>query len=119
MPSAQITNQSGGMLLVSGNFFSGVFRPQGGCQIRADRANSGNIYVALSGGVTVGSGSYPLSGGIYSGALDGMELGPGDAYWIPAIAWSNKAGPTSGTPSIYVATDAAASGFARVWFEIF
>ena len=121
MPSVFITNQSGGHLLFSGDMWSGQFRPQGGVQLRADRSNSGNIYVGLSGWVTVRSGDYPLSGGGYTlGQLDGMQIGPGDAYWIPAIGFANKGGVTSGTPNIYVACDAAASGgFARLFYEVY
>lgn len=119
MPSVICTNQSGGQLIFSGNMWSGVFRPQAGVQFKADRVNSGSVYIAMSGNMTVQSGGFPLSGGLYSGALDGMQLGPGDAYWLPAIAFANKGGPTSGTPNIYAATDAGASGQARLYVDAF
>lgn len=120
MPSVILTNASGGQLLFSGNMWSGVMRPVGGVQFRADRANSGNIYVGLSGNLTIKSGDYPLSGGAYSGGLDGMQVGPGDAYFLPAIAFANKGGASSGVPNIYVGCDAAASGgFARLYYETF
>ncbi len=118
MPSVIVTGQSGGMLVISGNFFSGRNWPVGGIQFRNDKSTSGNIYIAMSGNVTVTSGSYPLSGGIYSGGLDGFPLAPGDAYFIPMQGIQNK-GPNSGNVSIYAALDAAASGFNRLYFEGF
>ncbi len=64
------------------------------------------------------AGVYSGGGGIYSGALDGMQIAAGDSYWIPTIAFANKGGPTSGVPNIYAGTDAAASGQARLYFEV-
>jgi hypothetical protein len=106
------------MLLISGLATSGyLLKPQSFLQIKAAKANSGNIYVALSGGVTVISGTYPLSGG--AGLLDGMELCPGDAYAIPATCFPYHVGTISGQPSIYVMSDLPSSGFSRVFYEIF
>ena len=118
MPSVNITNQSGGMLIISGSFLSGYNLPMGGIQFRADKNNSGNIFVGLSGGVTVTSGGYPLSGGIYSGALDGMQLSPGDSYFVPRLSINNR-GAESGTMNVYAACDAVSSGFSRIFFEVF
>lgn len=112
MPSVVIGFVSGGQLLVSGNYASGQgYSPEGGVQIKADRSNSGSVYVALSGGVTVTSGGLFTSGG---GRMDGMQLAPGDAYWAPRIGITN-----SGALNIYVGCDAACSGQARVYYEVF
>ena len=124
MPSVLIDNaRSGGCPLISGNPWSGqAVTPQGQLTIKASRNNSGSIYIGLSGGVTVLSGGFPLSGG---GMRDGMEIGPGGAYTIPKLAFSN-AGPgvsgvyaLSGGFGIYVACDAACSGQARAFWEAF
>jgi hypothetical protein len=120
---------SGFTPLISGNFFSGTPRePYGGCQIRADRNNSGNIFISLSGafvfsgqvgllpasgGPTITSGCMPLSGGISSGIMDGMQIGPGDAYFIPKLAF-----PISGYYGICAGCDLACSGQARIYIEM-
>ncbi len=64
MPSALLGFLSGGNNLLSGNYFSGqgVPHPVGGVQLRADKSNSGSIYVTLSGGVTITSGGLTASG---------------------------------------------------------
>lgn len=122
MPSVLIDNsQSGGMPLISGNPFSGrQYAPQSELIIKASRTNSGSIYVALSGGVTVLSGGFALSGG---GQRDGMEIGPGGSYSIPRLAFDKGSASgsfaVSGGFGIYVACDPAASGQARVFWEAF
>jgi hypothetical protein len=120
MPSVLIdNNQSGGMPLISGNPWSGrAPQPQSALVIKAARSNSGNVYVGFSGGVTVLSGGYPLSGG---GMRDGMPIGPGGVYQIPRSVFT--AGGTSGVYAnsggfgIYVAEDAQCSGQGRVYWE--
>ena len=121
MPSCIIDNSaSGGQLIISGNFWSGKLLPVGGVNFVADPNNSGLIYIGFSGGLTVRSGNYPLSGGIYSGANDGCPVKPGNTYFVPAIAFGNRGGFNSGQPNMYAACDAAASGgFARLFFDTF
>lgn len=117
MPSVIVGAISGGMQLVSGNFWSGVaaFRPQGTVQLRWDPTlSSGRCYVGFSGGITTGSGAVIGSGGIASGMLDGMILNPSDSYMIPRLAFG-----LSGNLDIFVTCDAAVSGVGRLWFEIF
>jgi len=111
MPSYLIGNRSGGDLLVSGNPWSGQIRPQGGVQLRLDKNASGTAYVAFSGGMTVTSGSVWLSGG---GLMDGSPLYPGDALFVPRIATG-----ASGSFSLYVMADAAASGQARLYYDVY
>lgn len=112
MPSVLIGNQSGGQPLVSGNVWSGYApKPQGGVQLRLDRNASGNVYYGLSGGITIGSGGFFLSGG---GNMDGTQLGPGDSAWIPRIGTG-----MSGGMSIYVAGEATVSGQGRLYYEVY
>lgn len=122
MPSVLIDNdRSGGMPLISGNPFSGQqYAPQSVLVIKASRTNSGAIYVGLSGGVTVLSGGFALSGG---GQRDGMEVGPGGSYSVPRMAF-DKGGisgsfAVSGGFGIYVACDPACSGQARAFWEMY
>lgn len=111
MPGTIVGFTSGGQLLFSGAPFSGRASPVGGVQLIAHPANSGVVYVGLSGGLTVLSGNFPLSGG---GMLDGMPLSPGAAYFVPKVAL------LSGGPlNVYLGSDVACSGQARVHFEIF
>lgn len=111
MPSILVGVISGGQLMVSGTVTSGRQpKPQGGIQIKAGGANSGNVYVALSGGMTINSGGVNNN----SGAMDGLALSPGDAYWVPAGAMT-----TSGAINVYLGTDAASSGQARIYYEIY
>lgn len=127
MPSQLIGVISGGQNLLSGNYFSGLgaFHPVGGLQLRADKSNSGNIYVALSGGVTINSGVISNAGVTSGGFMDGFPLAPGDSYFIPKIAFIQSSGgglsgtTGSGTPGIFVACDSACSGTARVNYEAF
>lgn len=120
---------SGFTPLVSGNPWSGQLEPVGQVYVKADYRNSGYVYVSLSGawafsgqmstlvgsgGPTINSGGMPLSG---LGLMDGMILAPGDVYPVPRMAMANT-GPYSGRYPICVGCDAAASGFARVYFEM-
>lgn len=127
---------SGFCPLLSGNPWSGQPTvPVGGLQLRADKNNSGNIYVSLSGayqfsgqlstlvgsgGPTINSGTWAiLSGGGFSGRglLDAMPLYPGDTYFLPKIADRQN---FSGQFGICVGQDAACSGgFGRLWWEAF
>lgn len=116
MPSFLIGNRPGGDVILSGqNYGSGGVRlPRTGVQLRLDRAASGNAYVGLSGNLTINSGMISVvSGGPNSGLLDGMEMGPGDAYFIPAAAF-----PSSGTFNVFASCDAACSGQARLFFDV-
>jgi len=118
MPSVLVGNISGGTQLFSGWPYSG--RPQlpvGGVQLRWDPNASGYAYVALSGGVTINSGTFFLSGGSLSsgtlGIMDGFPLKPGDPYFLSKLNF-----PVSGLMNIWIACDAAASGQARMYYEI-
>ncbi len=101
--------------------------PLGGIQLYADSANSGAVYVSLSGGNPF-SGVYglpPASGGptitsgkfdfLFSGGfMDGMKIAPGGAYFIPKAAV-----PLSGICNICIGADPTCSGgFARVFYEL-
>jgi hypothetical protein len=117
MPSLLLTAASGSPFpVISGNFWSGRGsytggQPIGGIQLRLDRAASGNAYISLSGGATVTSGNTFLSGG---GIMDGMQMGPGDAYFIPKVSFN-----TSGQVNVYATCDPACSGQARLFWEGF
>lgn len=114
MPSVILTAASGGPWpIVSGNFWSGTGaqHPIGGIQLRLDTAASGNAYVGLSGGMTVRSGGFLLSG---VNTTDGMIMAPGDSYFIPKAALA-----ISGTLNVYATVEAAGSGQARLFYEMF
>ncbi len=113
MPSVRLPSISGGTNILSGNYFSGQgsSRPYSEVRLVAATINSGLVYVALSGGVTVGSGVFPLSG--FTGAMDGFPLAPGGRYDVPKAAFR-----TSGSPAIFVQPDAACSGQAFVSWEV-
>jgi len=114
MPSTIIGNPlaSGPQIIVSGNPWSGLqVMPQGGIQLKLGSGAAGNVYIGLSGGTTLNSGGLFLSGA--SGLLDGMPVGPGESYFIPRYAFK-----TSGTYTVYARHDAAASGIARLYYEI-
>lgn len=134
MPSSIVTYipGSGFTPLFSGNPWSGRVEPVGGIQLRADRANSGNLYISLSGGnlysgqfgTLVGSGGPTITSGqgwgsgILSGQMDGMQLGPGDPYLIPRLAF--QLGQGSGYFQICAGADPACSGgFARIYSEAY
>jgi hypothetical protein len=106
MPGVILTNASGGQNIVSGNFWSGqgAQRPVGGVQVVPGPANSGNIWIAASGGVTVNSGT----------AMDGIPVKPGQAWFFPR---SILFGQGSGAPQIWIAVDPNTSGFNSVFFE--
>lgn len=116
MPSIILGNQSGGQNILSGAYWSGrLGNPTvAGVQLRLAATAAGNAYVGLSGGVTVNSGAVIGSGGMSSGLLDGFLLTPGDTYFLPRIAVG-----ASGIPQVFVGTDAAASGQARMYVECF
>lgn len=121
MPSVVIGFLSGGTNILSGNYFSGqgAYHPVGGVQLVADISNSGNLYIGLSGGVTITSGVVQASG--FAGAMDGMQMRPGTPYYIPKIAFNVPGGPgvnCSGQPAIYVLPDSACSGRARLYWEV-
>jgi len=114
MPSVLIGSPlaSGAQIIVSGFPWSGQpATPQGGIQLRLSPTSSGNIYIGLSGNITMTSGGMFLSGG---GLADGMILAPGDPYWIPRIATG-----LSGNITIYARHDVACSGQARLFYEKF
>ena len=102
---------SGPQLVISGNPWSGQIRPQGGVQFRLHPNASGNAYLGLSGGMTFTSGGMSLSGG---GTLDGVLVAPGNAYFLPKIGFT-----ISGSFPVYAWHDAAASGQARLFWEIY
>ncbi len=107
----------GGTNILSGNYWSGqgALHPYGGVQIATAPSNSGNLYIGFSGGMTINSGGLNTSGASnFSGAMDGMVLPPGSSYFIPRLAFG-----TSGTPKLFVQPDAACSGQARVYLEVF
>jgi hypothetical protein len=110
MPSVVVGFVSGGQLMLSGYPFTRS-EPIGGLQLVAAGFNSGMVYVGLSGGVTVNSGGMFLSGG---GALDGIPLAPGGSYFIPKLGF-----PQSGVVNVYLGSDAACSGQARLYYEFF
>lgn len=115
MPSILLGNPlaSGAQQIISGFPWSGRAQyPVGGVQFKVDKNCSGNIYIGLSGGMHIGSGGMFLSGN--SGLLDGMQLGPGDGYFVPRLA----TGP-SGNLNIWAFTDPACSGQARLYYEIY
>ncbi|MDE2095649.1 MAG: hypothetical protein KGL39_00200 [Patescibacteria group bacterium] len=117
MPSLLLSNASGGQQIISGAFYSGAIVPIGSVLLRLDTTALGNAYVGLSGNITITSGQLASSGqpNAGSGLLDGMLVRPGETYTIPRLGF----GRSSGIPSIYVATDAVASGQARMYWEIF
>ncbi len=131
MPSFVVayTPGSGYTPAFSGNPWSGQIEPVGGIQFRADKNNSGAVYISLSGafvfsgqmgllvgsgGPTITSGSMFLSGGMNSGACDGFPIYAGDAYFTPKLAFK-----VSGVYNICLACDPACSGQARVYAEVF
>lgn len=114
MPSTIIGNPvlSGPQPIVTGWPWSGNIRPQGGVMLRLDKTSSGTVFIGYSGGMTVTSGGMLLSG--TSGLLDGLPLYPGDVLWVPRIATGN-----SGSLSIYAVAEAACSGQARLYYEMY
>jgi hypothetical protein len=114
MPSAVLSAASGAPFpLVSGNFWSGagVGHPIGEVRLKLHSNASGNAYISLSGGGTVNSGGFFLSG---VNTTDGMLVTPGEVYSVPKLGLQS-----SGTLGIYATCDPAASGQARLYFEIY
>ncbi len=107
----------GGTNILSGNYWSGqgAQHPYAGVRLATPATNSGNLYIGLSGGMTVTSGGLNTSGAANSsGGMDGMVLPPNTVYFVPRLAFG-----TSGTPRIFVQPDAACSGQARIHWEVF
>ena len=123
MPSLQMFVQSGGIALVSGEIFSGTqldLRPErtlgpGGVQLKLAAGAPGIIYAVLPtlSGATSGLAPTFLSGGsLTSGGLtDGMELSPGDAYFVPRYRM------VSGLDTLRLHAAAGSSG-GRVFWEV-
>jgi len=65
--------------------------------------------------LTVNSGNIYGSGGVYSGLLDGMQMGPGDSYFIPKLACP----ALSGQYNLFATADSFASGLGRLYIEVF
>lgn len=118
MPSVLLGFLSGGTNVLSGNYFSGQgsLKPLGGVQLMAWPNNSGNVYVSLSGGVTILSGTFQQSGSLLSGlgAMDGIPLAAGTPYFVQKMAF-----PVSGSPAIFCQPDANCSGQARIFWEAY
>lgn len=114
MPSTIIGLSSGGALLVSGDIYSGSPRAiTGGVQLKLAAGAPGIIYVSLPNL----SGNLPstISGGDFSSGLsgfyltDGMEMSPGDSYFVP----NNRL--VSGIETIRAIAPAASSGGRLFW----
>ena len=104
---------SGAQPVISGWIWSGTAHfPVGGIQFRLSQTASGRCYIGLSGGTTMNSGG--CFSGALSGLLDGMELGPGDSYFLPRLGTG-----ASGVFGVWARHDAAISGQGRLYFEIF
>ena len=115
----RVGNRSGGQPIISGfPWGSGpnlkVHFPRTGVQLRWSANASGYCYIGLSGGMTVNSGGVLQSGTDWVGVRDGMQLVPGDAYFVPRIGTGR-----SGLLEIFATCDAAASGQGRLYFEIY
>ena len=112
MPSTVLFNQSGGIGLVSGNIFSGGPQLVGGVQLKLAAAAPGLIYVGLPN--LSGTVSTSVSGGSLSsgGLADGMELSPGDGYFVP------KTRLVSGIETVRLIVPATASG-GRLFWDVF
>lgn len=117
MPSTVVGNISGGALLLSGDVYSGSSQwyRAGGVQLKLAAGAPGVVYAGLPNL----SGNYPstISGGALASGLsgylytDGMELSPGDSYFVP------KSRIASGLETIRFVMPAASSG-GRVHWEI-
>ena len=118
MPSSIVGLISGGALLVSGgDVYSGSAQwyKAGGLQLKLAAGAPGIVYAGLPNL----SGNYPstISGGALASGLsgylftDGMELSPGDTYFIPKVRLF------SGIETVRFAVPAASSG-GRVFWEI-
>lgn len=109
MPSTLLFTQSGGIGLVSGAVLSGFPWNYGGIQLRLSNSGAGPIYVCLPN--LSGSVSTAQSGGVLSsgGLSDGMEVDPGDSYYVP------KGRLVSGVETIRLIIPAASSGGRLFW----
>ncbi len=108
---------SGGTNLLSGNFWSGVgaLHPYSNIRLKADNLNSGYVYIAFSGGMTIKSGGLNTSGfANNSGFMDGSPLAAGEVWFVPRLAVAG----ISGAPILYAAPDAAGSGHDRIFMEV-
>lgn len=117
MPSILVSPVSGGLQVISApNPYSGKLLPVGEIRLLWTTAISGaNCYIALSGGMTVNSGSFGTSGGL----MDGRAIPPGGSYNIPKLGITSTVGNTSGTFNIYASCDAAASGAGRLYYDLY
>lgn len=109
MPSTILTSQSGGVLLCSGNILSGGPQLVGGIQLKLAVGAPAIVYVGLpnlSGTVNTSTSGGSLSSG---GLTDGMEISPGDSYFIP------KTRLVSGVMTPRIIVPAAASGGRMFW----
>ncbi len=109
MPSTMLFPQSGGIGLVSGDILSGAGLPVGGLQLRLAKAAPGLVYVGLpnlSGQVNTGASGGSLSSG---GLADGMEVNPGDAYFVPKLRL------VSGVQTVRLIIPATSSGGRLFW----
>ena len=110
MPSTQLISQSGGVALIASDIFSGSPQLVGGVQFKLAKGAPGIVYLGLpnlSGAVTTSVSGAGLSVG---GLADGMELSPGDSYFVP------KTRLVSGIVTPMVEVPAASSG-ARLFWE--
>lgn len=113
MPSTIIGIVSGAAQIVySGNVWSGQgANPVLSIKFKLAPNASGNIYLGLSGNMTMNSGDVFLSGG---GLNDGYLLAPGGEYTVPKSSL-----PLSGSLTVFARHDAAASGQARLYWQAF
>ena len=113
MPSCLVGHMSGGQLIISGNPYSGRIVPVGGIQFATPQNGGANLYIALSGNMTVSSG-VGVASGVSSGFLDGMILRGASTYFIPRICF-----PVSGTFNVYAMSETpATSGVPRLYWEV-
>lgn len=112
MPSTLLFTQSGGISLCSGDIYSGSPQLVGGIQLKLQNTAPGLIYVGLpnlSGTVNTSTSGGSLSSG---GLTDGMELSPGQSYFVP------KTRLVSGVLTVRLIVPATASG-GRLFWETF
>lgn len=120
MPSLQFFDRSGGIVLVSGNIFSGSYLDYagqgckvGGIQFRNSATSPGPVYVCLMP-LSGQAGTFNSGGSLSSGGLaDGMELVPGGNYFVPRSRMTNLSG--QGLLAISLVGPAASSGARIMW----
>lgn len=112
MPSTIVFPQSGGIPLMSGSPYSGSPQLVGGLQLKLAQGAPGAVYVGLPN--LSGTTTTMLSGGSLSsgGLADGMELSPGDAYFIAKVRL------VSGVCTPTILAPAASSG-GRLFWDVF